>query len=68
MAMSGMTQERTPTSASETLERTINQALGSVRADAVFGRPIERGSTVVIPCAEVMIGMGMGGGAVTAQR
>jgi uncharacterized spore protein YtfJ len=62
MAMTGMTQERTTGSASETLERTLNQALSSVRADAVFGRPIERGATVVIPCAEVMVGMGMGVG------
>jgi uncharacterized spore protein YtfJ len=60
--MTSMTQDRRDVSATETLERTLNQALGSVRADAVFGRAVERGTTTVIPCAEVLIGMGMGGG------
>src|SRR5579871_6344064 len=64
-SMTGLTnaaaQDRRPSSA-ETLERTLNQALGSLRSDAVFGRPVEKGATTVIPCAEVMVGLGLGGG------
>ena len=69
--MTGVTsseaRESRPTSSAETLERTLNQALGSVRSDVVFGRPIEKGTTTVIPCAEVLVGMGLGGGRGTGQ-
>jgi uncharacterized spore protein YtfJ len=60
-------EERHTTSAAETLERTLNQAISSVRSDAVFGRPVEKGATTVIPCAEVMVGLGLGGGHGTGQ-
>lgn len=70
-SMTGVTnsavQDRRPISPAETLERTLNQALGSLRSDAVFGRPIEKGATTVVPCAEVMVGMGLGGGRGTGR-
>jgi uncharacterized spore protein YtfJ len=47
-------------------ERTLNDSLrrmmDSVRAEAVFGSPIEREGVTIIPCSEVMMGFGMGGG------
>lgn len=47
-------------------ERTLNDSLGrmmdSVRAEAIFGSPIEREGVTIIPCSEVMMGFGMGGG------
>jgi uncharacterized spore protein YtfJ len=65
-SMTGITnaaeQDRRLASPAETLERTLSQALGSVRSDAVFGRPVEKGTTTVVPCAEVIVGMGLGGG------
>ena len=61
--MTGMTQEQAQRPmAAAALQQTLREAIETVRADAVFGRPIERGETIVIPCAEVMVGMGMGGG------
>src|SRR5262249_5522154 len=55
-------------SAAAALQQSLREALESVRADAVFGRPIERGETIVVPCAEVMIGLGMGGGVGTGRN
>jgi uncharacterized spore protein YtfJ len=55
-------RDRREISQAETLERTLNQAMASVRSDAVFGRPVEKGPTTVIPCTDIMVGMGMGGG------
>lgn len=47
-------------------ERTLNDSLrrmiDSVRAEAIFGSPIEREGVTVIPCSEVAMGFGMGGG------
>jgi uncharacterized spore protein YtfJ len=44
------------------IEQSIGRVLSSGRVDAVFGEPIERGNVTVIPCAEVMVGLGMGSG------
>jgi uncharacterized spore protein YtfJ len=50
----------------QTAERTLNDSLrrmfDSVRSEAVFGSPIERQGATLIPCSEVMMGFGMGGG------
>jgi uncharacterized spore protein YtfJ len=47
-------------------ERTLNDSLcrmfDSVRPEAVFGSPIERQGATLIPCSEVVMGFGMGGG------
>jgi uncharacterized spore protein YtfJ len=47
-------------------ERTLNDSLrrmfDSVRSEAVFGSPIERQGATLIPCSEVVMGFGMGGG------
>ena len=50
----------------QTVERTLNDSLrrmfDSVRSEAVFGNPIERQGATVIPCSEIVMGFGMGGG------
>jgi uncharacterized spore protein YtfJ len=50
----------------QTAERTLNDSLRrmfeSVRSEAVFGSPIERQGATLIPCSEVVMGFGMGGG------
>jgi uncharacterized spore protein YtfJ len=47
-------------------ERTLNDSLrrmfDNVRSEAVFGSPIERQGATFIPCSEVVMGFGMGGG------
>lgn len=48
--------------AERTLNDSIRRMIESVRPDAIFGSPVEREGAVVIPCAEVMTGFGMGGG------
>jgi uncharacterized spore protein YtfJ len=44
----------------------VAQVLGRItntaRVDAVFGQPVERGDTTVIPCSEIAIGVGLGSG------
>src|SRR5215472_6244207 len=50
----------------QTAERALNDSLrrmfDSVRSEAVFGSPIERQGATLIPCSEVVMGFGMGGG------
>ena len=50
----------------QTGERTLNDSLrrmfDSVRSESVFGSPIERQGATLIPCSEVVMGFGMGGG------
>jgi uncharacterized spore protein YtfJ len=47
-------------------ERTLNDSLrrmfDSVRSESVFGSPIERQGATLIPCSEILMGFGMGGG------
>ncbi|NJK82295.1 MAG: hypothetical protein HC914_21555 [Chloroflexaceae bacterium] len=47
-----------------TFERLFGEHIATARAGAVFGAPVQHGSTMVIPCADVFIagGIGTGGG------
>jgi uncharacterized spore protein YtfJ len=49
------------------IEQSVGRLFNTARVDNVFGQPIERGDMTIIPCAEVMIGLGMGGGPNLAQ-
>lgn len=48
--------------AATTADQTLDRVARAARPDVVFGQPVERGDTTVIPCCEVALGMGMGGG------
>lgn len=57
----------TQTEMNAALQKTgdfIDKMVEAASAEAVFGTPIERGETTIIPCCEVMAGggMGLGGG------
>ncbi len=45
-----------------TVEQVLGRMMNSAKVDAVFGQPVERGNTTVIPCSEVVVGLGMGSG------
>jgi uncharacterized spore protein YtfJ len=45
-----------------TVEQVLTGMAETARADAVFGEPVERGDSIVIPCSEVFVGMGFGMG------
>jgi uncharacterized spore protein YtfJ len=53
-----------PTNASlaPLMERTITRLTEVAGPTAVFGAPVERGDTTVIPCCRVSVGLGFGGG------
>src|SRR5215472_11425417 len=53
-----------PTSATlaPLMERTITRLTEVAGPTAVFGAPVERGDTTVIPCCRVSVGLGFGGG------
>jgi len=44
--------------------QVMSKMIDVANVDAVFGKPVERGDTTIIPCCEVSMGggMGMGGG------
>jgi uncharacterized spore protein YtfJ len=44
------------------MERTITRLTEVAGPTAVFGAPVERGDTTVIPCCRVSVGLGFGGG------
>jgi uncharacterized spore protein YtfJ len=44
------------------MERTIARLTEVAGPTAVFGAPVERGDTTVIPCCRVSVGLGFGGG------
>lgn len=48
----------------DTLEHVMGQIISTATVDSVFGKPFERGETVVVPCSEmaVVLGMGFGSG------
>jgi len=48
---------------SRLLERLVSQVGGHARVQAIFGDPVERDGTTVIPVARVRWGVGGGGGA-----
>lgn len=61
--MSSVIQERPADGyVARTVEQTLDRLYRAARPDVVFGQPIERGDTTIIPCLEVSLGMGMGGG------
>lgn len=45
-----------------TLDESLRRMIESVRPEMIFGAPVEREGVTIIPCAEVMMGFGMGGG------
>ncbi len=51
--------------AATTADQTLDRLARAARPDGVFGQPVERGDTTIIPCCEVALGMGMGGGSGT---
>ncbi len=48
--------------AERTLGASLAHMIDSVGAGAIFGAPVEREGVTIIPCSEVMVGFGMGGG------
>ncbi|HET9111173.1 MAG TPA: spore germination protein GerW family protein [Ktedonobacterales bacterium] len=48
--------------AERTLGGSLARMIDSVGAEAIFGAPVEREGVTIIPCSEVMVGFGMGGG------
>ena len=46
----------------EHVGQTVSRLLETARAEAVFGRPIEREGVTIIPVSEVNVGLGVGGG------
>src|SRR6516225_7639685 len=42
--------------------QALSRLVTTARADTIFGQPVERGDTTVIPCSEVFVGLGMGSG------
>ena len=52
--------------AEQSIEKVLGRLVETAKVDAVFGQPVERGNAVVIPCSEVVVGLGfgMGGGPV----
>jgi uncharacterized spore protein YtfJ len=48
--------------AERTLSDSLARMIDRVGAGAIFGAPVEREGVTIIPCSEVMIGFGMGGG------
>jgi uncharacterized spore protein YtfJ len=53
-----------PTSAAlaPLMERTITRLTEVAGPNAVFGAPVAKGDTTVIPCCRVSVGLGFGGG------
>lgn len=51
-----------PANTNQTLEQITSQLVNVASAGAVFGQPMERGNSIVIPCCEVSAGLGMGSG------
>jgi uncharacterized spore protein YtfJ len=46
----------------EHVGQTVSRLLETAKAEAVFGRPIEREGVTIIPVSEVNVGLGVGGG------
>lgn len=51
-----------PQAALELIQNTFDEFLATANVHAVYGEPIEHGTTLVIPTAEVLCGMGFGAG------
>src|SRR5690242_3656747 len=46
----------------EHVGQTVSRLLETAKAEAVFGRPVEREGVTIIPVSEVNVGLGVGGG------
>ncbi len=57
-----ITEENVQATPVDPTERALSKLVITASADAVFGEPVVKGDTTVIPCSEVAIGMGMGSG------
>ena len=57
-----ITEEKAQAPLVDPTGQALGQLVTTARVDAIFGQPVERGDTTVIPCSEVAIGMGMGSG------
>jgi uncharacterized spore protein YtfJ len=44
------------------IEQTVSRLVDTAKAEAVFGKPVERGEVTIIPCSEVSVGLGLGRG------
>jgi uncharacterized spore protein YtfJ len=61
--MESITQERVPlNSIVGTVQQSLGQLFRTSHPQVVFGEPIEFGETKIIPCTEVTVNMGFGGG------
>lgn len=47
-------------------EQALDRLARTARPDVVFGQPVERGDTTIIPCCEIALGMGTGSGSGTS--
>jgi uncharacterized spore protein YtfJ len=57
-----ITDEKARAPLTDSTEQVLGRVVTAARADTIFGQPVERGDTTVIPCSEVAIGLGMGSG------
>ena len=57
-----ITEEKAKVPQTDSTEQVLGRVVTAARADTIFGQPVERGDTTVIPCSEVAIGLGMGSG------
>jgi uncharacterized spore protein YtfJ len=57
-----ITEEKAQAPLVDPTGQALSQLATTARADTVFGHPVERGDTTVIPCSEIAVGMGMGSG------
>ncbi len=57
-----ITEEKAQAPLVDPTGQALGQLVTTARVDAIFGQPVERGDTTVIPCSEVAVGMGMGSG------
>ncbi len=53
---------KAPVAMADPTERVLSQLVTTARVDTIFGQPVERGDTTVIPCSEIAAGVGMGSG------
>lgn len=51
-----------PEQGMSTMENTLNNFIATADVNAVYGKPIKSGDTLIIPTAEVFCGMGFGFG------
>jgi uncharacterized spore protein YtfJ len=51
-----------PSDALDVIELTMDKFLDTAGVDIVYGEPYEQGEATIIPCAEVVAGMGFGVG------